>query len=247
MLLTPQPAISLAMFPKSEPKRFAACASGEFDGYLDQIAGILKAQGALTGGRRPILRLGWEANIGSHSHPWGVDTAADARGYQSCFRHEVALLREALPGAMFEWTNATVSHTPGPSTMTYPGDAYADLWGLHYYDAGARFGTEALWDAYYGSTYKGGPQGLGTWLKAAAAHGKRLAVSEWGVRQPLGTDPALSDDPFYIGKIFQTLSSNASEIAYDNYFNCPSTSRLYPDTLFPKAAAEYRKLWSAGP
>ena len=47
--------------------------------------------------------------------------------------------------------------------------------------------------------------------------------------------------------MFQTFSSHASEIAYENYFNCPTTSRIYPDTLFPKAAAEYRRLWSAGP
>ena len=184
MTLTPQPVIAFAMFPKSVPKQYANCYSGKFDSYMRQAGAILKAEGAVSNGRHAILRIGWEANIGSGSHPWGVDTTADATGYQKCFQRWVTVLRPILPGIMFEWTNAKVSHLPGPPSLTYPGDSYADLWGLHYYDAGGQFHTQALWSAYYNSTYKGGPQGLGTWLTAAAKAGKKLGVPEWGIRRP---------------------------------------------------------------
>ena len=248
MALTPQPVVALAMFPKSVPKQYANCASGKFDSYMRQVGGILKAEGAVSNGRHAILRLGWEANIGSGSHPWGVDTTADATGYQKCFQRWVTVLRPILPGVMFEWTNAKVSHLPGPPSLTYPGDSYADLWGLHYYDAGGQFHTQALWSAYYNSTYKGGPQGLGSWLTAAAKAGKKLGVPEWGIRRPDGvTNPAPSDDPFYIQQMFNTFKTHTATISYENYFNCFPQHIIYPNTLFPKASTEYRKLWSAGP
>ena len=248
MAVSPQPVIALAMFPKSVPKQYANCSSGKFDSYMRQVGAILKAQGAVSSGRHAILRLGWEANIGSGSHPWGADTAADATGYQACFRRWVTVLRPILPGVMFEWTNAKVSHLPGSPFSTYPGDSYADLWGLHYYDAGGQFHTQALWSAYYSSTYHGGPQGLGSWLKAASAAGKKLGVPEWGIRRPDGVaDPKPSDDPFYIQQMFNTFKTNAKTISYENYFNCFPQHIIYPNTLFPKAAAMYRKLWSAGP
>jgi len=143
---------------------------------------------------------------------------------------------------VFEWTNAKVNNIPGPATITYPGDGYADLWGLHYYDAGGEFRTEALRDAYYGSTYKGGPQGLGTWLRAAAAAGKRLAVPEGGLKRPAGAaGPAPGDDPLYVQKMFETFRTHAAQIAYENYFNCTDRyqHRVFPDSPFPKASASF--------
>src|SRR3954454_6940715 len=62
--------VSLALLPKNNAGQFAACAAGSFDAYFSQIGANLQkapAQGV-------DVRLGWEANIGSGSHPWGVDT-----------------------------------------------------------------------------------------------------------------------------------------------------------------------------
>ena len=232
MTLTPQPVIAFAMFPKSVPKQYANCYSGKFDSYMRQAGAILKAEGAVSNGRHAILRIGWEANIGSGSHPWGVDTTTDATGYQKCFQRWVTVLRPILPGVMFEWTNAKVSHLPGPPSLTYPGNSYADLWGLHYYDAGGQFHTQALWSAYYNSTYKGGPQGLGSWLTAAAKAGKKLGVPEWGIRRPDGvTNPAPSDDPFYIQQMFNTFKTHTATISYEL-----PTGYAHPQGMKPAAA-----------
>ena len=73
-------------------------------------------------------------------------------------------------------------------------------------------------------------------------------MPEWGIRRPDGvTDPAPSDDPFYIQQMFDTFKTHTATISYENYFNCFPQHIIYPNTLFPKASTEYRKLWSAGP
>src|SRR5690349_20981607 len=64
--------VSLALLPGQNKGQFAQCAAGQFDGSFRQVGANLKA----TGAKGVVVRLGWEANIGSDSHPWGVDSAA---------------------------------------------------------------------------------------------------------------------------------------------------------------------------
>src|SRR3954451_16652261 len=66
--LSPQLVVSLPMMPKTAPKRHAACARGDFDGHFRRIGAALAAAGA----GRAVVRLGWEYNRGSGSHPWGI-------------------------------------------------------------------------------------------------------------------------------------------------------------------------------
>ena len=102
--------------------------------------------------------------------------------------------------------------------------------------------TQALWDEYYSATWTGGPQGLGTVLDFAVRRHKPLAVSEWGL---WGNNTA-GDDPVYIRNMYQFFEQHANVLAYENYYDCGSLHELYPATLFPKASALYRQLWSAG-
>ena len=104
--------------------------------------------------------------------------------------------------------------------------------------------TQALWDRYYQATLYGGPWGLGTWIAAAKARSKKLAVPEWGVWAQ-SRNPA-PDDPVYISNMYATFKTNAAWIDYESYFDVGAEHQLYPTTRFPNAAAAYRSLWSAG-
>src|SRR4051812_23772195 len=98
----------------------------------------------------------------------------------------------------------------------------------------------------YMRTRYGGPVGYGAWVKAAVAHGKKLAVSEWGVWDWDGPGPVDADNPFYIQKMYEFFRANAPSIEYETYYNCVAEHRLYPNTPYPAASARYQELWSAG-
>ena len=133
----------------------------------------------------------------------------------------------------------------------YPGDDVVDVIGVHYYDSGPEKNTQALWDQYYGKTYYGGPWGLGTWLAAARAHGKKLSVGEWAVWRQGTQTAAAADDPVFIDNMYRFFKANAADIAYETHFNsmpdqhtlCNATGA---PTLFPNAAAKYEANWTLG-
>jgi hypothetical protein len=241
--LAPLWVVSLPLLPSSNRGQFAQCASGAFDGYFRQMGANLKAGGA----QGTVVRLGWEANIGSHSHPWGVDNASQIPAYKACWRRAAAQLRAGGPGLLLEWSNAKKGKLP--ALAMYPGDDVVDLWGVHYYDTGPEKSTQAVWDRYYMATFRGGPWGIGAWLAAARAHGKRLGVGEWGVWRQGGQSAAQADDPVYVDNMYRFFRGNAGSIAYDTYIASDSANgghALCPSTAFPRAAAQYRADWSAG-
>ena len=120
---TPQLVVTLPLLPVNVAKQFAACARGDFD-YRYRDFGMLLSQAGAGGA---VLRLGWEANIGSRSHPWGYDTAADARGYVQCFRRTVAQLKSTAPKVKIEWSNAKAGKPPFSVLNANPGDDVVDL------------------------------------------------------------------------------------------------------------------------
>jgi beta-mannanase len=239
--LTPQPVISLAMFPRTEFKQHARCAAGAFDNYYRQIAAALVE----VGGGSAILRLGWEANVGSRSHPWGIDTRSEARGYIACFRRMAGVLRSVAPGFKFEWSNAKASAYPGNVMELYPGGDIVDVIGLHYYAIDDQFSTQEKWDAFKNTTRRGGPQGIEAWIRKAAELGKPFAVPEWGVWNRF-TSFAVADTPSYMTNMYNFFRANAPRIAYENYSQCQESHRIGPRTLMPNASARYAELWRAG-
>jgi hypothetical protein len=208
--------VSMALLPSQNKGQFAQCAAGTFDEYFRQIgAGLQKtpAQGV-------VVRLGWEANLGSKVHPWGVDTAAQIPLYKSCWRHAAQALKAGGPIVKVEWTNSKKTDNTSVHVLDmYPGDDVVDLWGVHYYDAWPLKNTQNIWDEYYNITYNNGPWGLGTWLAAAKSHQKKLGIAEWGLKQ-LGTQTAAeADDPIYMDNMYRFFRNNATDIAYETYFN----------------------------
>jgi hypothetical protein len=239
--------VSLPLLTSDTRGQFAQCAAGAFDGYFAQIGANLKAAGA----QGVVVRLGWEANIGSDSHPWGVDTAAQVPTYRACWRRAAAKLKTGGPGILVEWTNAKkTSNTSIRVLDMNPGDDIADLWGVHYYDSGPEKSTQAVWDQYYNATFNGQPWGLGTWLAAAKAHRKQLGIGEWGVWRQGAMTAAQADDPVYVDNMYRFLKANAASIAYETYFNAmPDQHTLCSSngtpTSFPSAAATYLADWGS--
>jgi beta-mannanase len=246
--LAPLSVVSLPLLTTDTQGQFAQCAAGAFDNYWRQIGANLKAIGA----QGMVVRLGWEANIGSDNHPWGVDTPDQVPSFVQCWRHAAAQIESTAPGILFEWTNAKKTANTSISVLNmYPGDDVVDLWGVHYYDGGPLKNTQAIWDKYYNMTFNGGPWGLGTWLATAQQHGKKLAVSEYGISQQDGQTAAQADDPVYTDNMYRFFKSNASSIAYESYFNAmPDQHTLCnadgTPTAYPNAAATYQADWRLG-
>jgi hypothetical protein len=171
---TPQVVVSLPMMPRSAKRQHAACARGQFDATFRQIGALLVQAGA----GNAIIRLGWEANIGSDSHPWGIDGTRDIPDYKRCFQREVAALKATAPNLKIEWTNAKRGSMSVSTLESYPGDQSVDLMGIHYYNNTPKIVTDRDWEAMYKATHNKGPWGLGEWLKAAKARGRKLGIGE---------------------------------------------------------------------
>src|SRR3954452_1481939 len=138
--LAPLWVVSLPLLPSANKRDFAHCAAGAFDGSFRQIGANLKAAGA----RGVVVRLGWEANIGSRSHPWGVDSPAQVPAYRACWRRAAAALKHGGPGLLLEWTNAKRTQNKALHvTQMYPGDDVVDVVGVHYYDTDPMKSTQA--------------------------------------------------------------------------------------------------------
>src|SRR3954451_20390017 len=230
---------SLPLLTSDTRGQFAQCAAGAFDGYFAQIGANLQKAGA----QGTVVRLGWEANVGSDSHPWGVDTPDQVPAYRACWRRAATQLKTAGPGILVEWTSAKKTNNTFIHVLDmYPGDDIVDLWGVHYYDSGPEKNTQPVWDQYYNATFNGQPWGLGTWVAAAKAHHKQLGIGEWGVWRQGATTAAQADDPVYIANMYRFFSTNAASIAYETYFNAmPDQHTLCNSngtpTSFPNAAA----------
>ncbi len=235
--------VSLALLPKNNAGQFAACAAGSFDAYFSQIGANLQkapAQGV-------DVRLGWEANIGSDSHAWGVDPADQVGDYVQCWRHAALALKAGGPRVNVEWTSAKKTQNKALSLAAmYPGDDVVDVIGVHYYDSGPEKNTQVLWDKYYGLSFNGWPWGLGAWLQFAKSHGKKLGVGEWGLWDR-GQGAAMADDPVYIDNMYRFFRDNAGDIAYETYLNgMTGLHPLCPGTTFPKSTAQYQLDWGLG-
>jgi hypothetical protein len=238
--------VSMALVPQANKGQFAQCGNGTFDSYFRQVGANLSKSPA----KSVVVRLGWEANIGSHSHPWGVDSDKEVPAYRACWRRAAQALKAGGSRLNIEWTNSKKTSNGSLHVMTmYPGDDVVDLWGVHYYDAWPLKNTQTIWNQYYDITYNGAPWGIGAWMAEARKHKKKLGIGEWGIKRLSGQSASQADDPVYIDNMYKFFKSNAGDIAYETYFDGNTgegDSALCPSNLFPKAASTYRLDWGLG-
>ena len=227
---------------------FAACASGDYDGYFQQLGRDL----ASLGRDDSFIRLGWEAN--GNWYAWNADNAASPAEWVSCFRHEALAIKSTAPRARIDWNmnfdTKTPSQTHNPADL-YPGDDVVDVIGVDQYDNWPALISDADWDAHYMDSMwgpTGGPKGLGAWLAFARSHGKPLSVPEWGIVNATGNCGCGGDNPVFVQHMHDFFAQNAADLAYEVYFNLgnyggDTTFLVYPSTTSPNASARYQSLF----
>lgn len=241
--------LSFALLPAANKGQFAECARGDFDPSWRLIGAVLAA---IDTGHTIIVEPGWEANLGSGTHPWGVDDIAQVPDYKACFQRASAALRLTFPMVKIAWSSSKMYRRNFTPDDMMPDPASFDYFGLLYYNTYRNPRpqppqpiTQATWDKYVNSTDSTGhsPSGIGSWLAYATAHGKPMGISEWGVWWHNRLTAAQADDPVYIHNMAQFLWNNASSIAWesaqDNGIPGTDDHRLCPTTNFPNAAVQY--------
>src|SRR3954454_277721 len=103
VLAAPWSLLSLALLPTDNKGQFAQCARGDFDAHWRQIGANIASYSA---GHTVIVEPGWEANLGSTLHPWGVEDISQAEGFKNCWSHAVRGVKLMFPAAKIAWTNA---------------------------------------------------------------------------------------------------------------------------------------------
>ena len=232
--------LSVPMLVSGQPGSLAEGASGAFDRSFRALGRSLVDRGY----GRATLRLGWEFD--QAWAPWSVrvgSTSMGARAYVADWRHLVTLLR-SIPGAhfTFDWT-VTPGYTALAPTSAYPGDAYVNYVGMDIYDRGwAPNGGPIGNPAARWHQLTGQAEGLDFWSAFARRHRKRLGVGEWGLWNDLASNGG-GDDPYFIRQMYRWFQVN--HVAYESYFNADGD--VINARSDPRAAGEYRRLWSAEP
>lgn len=182
------------------------------------VAQTLAANGC-TGA---LVRVMWEMN--GDWFPWGASKLS-ATEYVAAYRTVVAAMRAVSPAFRFCWN--PVAGTTGMWAVagrtwddTYPGDDVVDVVGVDCYD--------------YGSDM---PGIIAPVAPFAAAHGKPVALCEWGL---LHADGTATDDPAYITAMAAWAVSPATRCLLQVYFN----SAVCDLRKFPLSAAAYRSAFS---
>jgi hypothetical protein len=228
---------ALSPFPDSNsavdnPGLWDNAARGAYDGVHTLFAQKLAASGRTN----VIVRIGWEHN---HTFPWY--SGGNPKGYKTAFRRIADILRRHNPTVLIDWTSVKKGYQKFSVLETYPGDDWVDIIGVDYYDGFPALNDQATWDKQHNALYHGGPWGLGAWLAFAKSRGKRLSLPEWGI--PAGKSPGSKDNPFYIQKMFEFFTANATSIAYEHYFNQKPRHQLTPNDVNPLSSAKYKQLW----
>lgn len=205
----------------------AECAAGAYNDHWTDFANTLVAYGL----QNSIIRLGWELN--GDWYPWGGDP-----DFVAAWQQIVDTVRPIAPGLQWNWNPNAGSNNgfPGDAVLgAYPGDTYVDMIGVDSYDKGGATLDQML----------NGDYGLQYWLNFAVAHGKTLSVPEWGLWT--SSNQGHDDDPDYIAMMHDFFANNASNIAFEAYFNDAEASigsSLYNPDLYPHSSAVYQNLWT---
>jgi Glycosyl hydrolase family 26 len=230
---------SLPMMPIGSQHSLTACAAGQYDRQWRLLGSRLVAAGL----SRTIVRPGWEFN--ADWYQWSA--VGQVAAYVGCFRKIVSAMRQvAGQDFAFDW-NPALGQQAMDAELAYPGDAYVDYVGVDAYDTSPSFavagdGAAARATAWHHDL--DGEHGLEFWRTFAKAHGKPMAIPEWGVVH--GADgTGGGDDPAFVEHMFDFMTNRKNDVAYEQYFDYGSgfaDHRFGPGTRFPRSQAAFRAL-----
>ena len=213
----------------------AAGAKGAYNAHFVTLARTLVAAGESN----TYLRLGWEFD-GTWT-AWKATTPKAEANFAAYFRQIVSAIR-SVGGEHFKfvWNPdaaafVSATYNVGPA---YPGNRYVDEVGLDAYD---QSWVTPLTPANAWS------QTVLPALTAAAsfaqAHGKPIAVTEWGTAIR-GDGHGLGDDPLYVSNMIGWMRDPVHNVIFETYFdydgrgtNSVITGGHFPDSLVAFRAA----------
>jgi Glycosyl hydrolase family 26 len=220
-------AVTVPLLPENVPGvSIQACANGSYNSYWKQFGTNISGYGL----GKSIIRLGWEFNGN-----WYIWQATNPTAWAQCWQQIVTSARTTAPNLQWDWNvNRGVSAGLADPTLAYPGNAYVSMIGIDSYDMWPGATTAANWN-----TQLNGPQGLNYWLSFAIAHGKKLAVPEWG-NVTTGSS-AGGDNPAYVNDMRAFFQANAANLAYESNFQGTTVGGNYgPGSPVPNASAAYQ-------
>lgn len=244
-----RPVYGLAMLPDDEDATIEKGATGAYDGHFYEFGRRLVAAGQ----EDAVLRIGWEFNLGYSR--WHSD---DPQAFIEYWR-KIAYALKAVPGQEFtlDW-NVNNGREGEDGTRYYPGDDVVDVVGVDVYDvAVGRSKTTypypddcgdacrtARQEKAWAQTFNG-ERGLAFWTRFARQHGKPVSIPEWGLWAGDDAEGG-GDNPVFIRRMYEYVSNPANNVAYHAYFDNDAEGRLHRLANFPKAAAEFRRLFGDG-
>ena len=225
------------------------CRSGRYDAHWSRLATNLVGHGLGDS----ALRLGHEFNGG-----WYAWRAAGAEAdFAGCFRQVVRTMR-AVPGSGFEFVwNPALGRLQADPVGAWPGDAYVDTIGVDVYDQSWMPGTYPIpagaapdevlrrrRRAWSGMLH--GELGLGFWSGFARAHGKPLAIPEWGLARRSDGHGG-GDNPYFVEQVDRFVRDPANRVAWFIYFEYDARDGEHQLTAghFGSAASSFRAHFGA--
>jgi hypothetical protein len=206
----------------------AAGATGAYNSYFVTLAQTLVAAGE----GNAYLRLGWEFDGGWYA--WSATSAGAEASYAAYFDQIVTAMR-SVSGQSFKFVwnpdAQAFNEAPYDVTLAYPGNSYVDVIGLDDYDQ-----TWVTPQTPANEWSETSLPGLEAAHSFAAAQGKPLAITEWGLT--IRSDGhGLGDDPLYINDFTSWMKDPSNDVLFESYFNFDPTgdNSQITDGLFPSS------------
>jgi hypothetical protein len=231
----------------------AKCAAGQYDIHWTTLANNL----AYHGLHWAYLRPGWEMDGG---YTWSAKPGSgNEANYAGCFRRIVQVMRAAQPANQwkFIWNPGTAD--PAYLQAIWPGDAYVDMVGPDIYDhswapntypypsgcdAACRLTRQQ--NAWYGYSELPVLQALRDF---AVAHGKPMAIPEWGL-VTRSDGHGGGDNPFFMQKMYEFIMDPNNHVVFHAYFDVTWSAtdnfRISPPSnSFPVSSPMYKQMFGA--
>jgi hypothetical protein len=187
-------------------------AAGRFDDASHDGAFVGLARSIVDHGiaDQVVIRLGFEMN--GDWTPYGRQHDPDGSGFRDMWRRVVPKMKAVHP-FVFDWCVVPTADPddPGWAERFYPGDDVVDVVGVDAYDHWTTGTQDERWsqvvaDLDWAATFAG-------------AHGKPLALDEWGVWERGGAAQGGGDDPTYVANMLRWADEH--DLLWTSYFNSP--------------------------
>jgi hypothetical protein len=228
--------LSVPMLTREKTDTLRAGADGAYDAHFQELARVL----IRAGHEDAVLRVGWEFD--GDWYPWSA--SRDPQAFAPYYRRIVQTMR-AVPGGRFRFAwNFNLGENKSKPDRFYPGDDVVDLIAADVYNQSWR--AEDADPAVRRRNRHAQPYGL-DWLAGfARAHGKPIAIPEWGT----GVRPdghGFGDDPEFVADMASWMSEQG--VVLHGYWDYPAGD--YDAELskgrYPRAAAVLRSRFGPPP